>query len=244
MAGEMETGLACAIRSTYPAVERSDGQTIAPSYWVRAQRRRCFSTARPYPLEKSPTCHSHSGKAKELGMSKEYKKPKAKVISPDTKKVKYRVIITENREVLLDCPEGDTIAGESFLADSLEEAERILYEHTAVPGKGGLIYVPGSDEPSSIVPPMRTRDDVAAAETEFYDKVWYDRHQKLKDRTKSGKEKLSTVFHQADFAARRMEAEYGKGNLGPYTDFEWGMINGKLSALRWVLGDECDMLDT
>ena len=27
-------------------------------------------------------------------------------------------------------------------------------------------------------------------------------------------------------AARRMEEEYGKDNLGPYTDFEWGMIHG------------------
>jgi len=33
-------------------------------------------------------------------------------------------------------------------------------------------------------------------------------------------------------------------NLGPWTDFEWGMINGKLSAIRWVFGDEWDMLDT
>ena len=171
-------------------------------------------------------------------MSKEYKNPKAKD--------KYQVIIAENAEVLVDCMdgEGDTSAGESFFADSLEEAERILDEHTAIPGKGGVIKVPDSDEPSLMVSPMRTRDDIGAASEEFYDKVWYDRHQSSKARTKSGKEKLSTVFHQADFAARKIEAEYGKGNLGPYDDFEWGMINGKLSALRWVLGLELDMLDT
>ena len=31
-----------------------------------------------------------------------------------------------------------------------------------------------------------------------------------------------------------------KENLGPVNDFEWGMISGKLSALRWMLGGECD----
>jgi hypothetical protein len=139
--------------------------------------------------------------------------------------------------------EGDTSAGQSFFADSLQEAERILDEHTTIPGKGGVIIPPDGDEPSSIVLPMRTRGDIAAAEEEFYDKVWYDRHQSLKARIKSGEEK-QTCSPRDEFAARRIEAEYGKGNLGPYDDFEWGLINGKLSALRWVLGLEWDMLDT
>lgn len=29
-----------------------------------------------------------------------------------------------------------------------------------------------------------------------------------------------------------------------YTHFEWGMINGKLSALRWMLGEDWDELYT
>ena len=46
------------------------------------------------------------------------------------------------------------------------------------------------------------------------------------------------VWKRALEAARRVEHRYGKKNLGPWDDFEWGMINGKLSALRRVLGDE------
>jgi hypothetical protein len=52
------------------------------------------------------------------------------------------------------------------------------------------------------------------------------------------------VWQGALKAAERVEREYGKENLGPWDDFDWGMINGKLSALRWVLGDQWDMLAT
>ncbi len=41
-----------------------------------------------------------------------------------------------------------------------------------------------------------------------------------------------------------MERKHCKDNLGPWDDFEWGMLNGKLSALRGVMGDEWNFLDT
>ena len=62
---------------------------------------------------------------------------------------------------------------------------------------------------------------------------------------KTGKEKTHPeIMKAARKAAKAVEKKYGRKNLGPHNDFEWGMINGKLSTLRWVLGDEWDMLDT
>jgi hypothetical protein len=54
---------------------------------------------------------------------------------------------------------------------------------------------------------------------------------------------VKSVWKKAKAAAKRTEEQYGLPELGPWTDFEWGMLNGKLSALRWVLGSEWDFLD-
>lgn len=102
--------------------------------------------------------------------------------------------------------------------------------------------------------------EISDAIEELLDKVWYDRHQVLREQIERGKIKLveketypktfpektcqRDIWRDAMKAARRVEKKYGLKNLGPWKDFEWGMINGKLSALRWVLGDEWDMLDT
>lgn len=96
---------------------------------------------------------------------------------------------------------------------------------------------------------------------ELFDKVWYNRHQVLREKIERGRVKIveketfpvkdhsrrpiqRDVWVLAQRAARKVERKRGLENLGPWSDFEWGMLNGKLSALRWVLGDEWDMLDT
>jgi hypothetical protein len=103
--------------------------------------------------------------------------------------------------------------------------------------------------------------EILEAEDLLFNQVWYNRHWNLRIGVEEGRitvvEKETypkppgapetvqrDVWQGARKAAERVEREYGKENLGPWDDFEWGMINGKLSALRWVLGDEWDMLDT
>ena len=93
--------------------------------------------------------------------------------------------------------------------------------------------------------PIRGVQTILITEEEFFDKVWYDRHQMLRHLERIGKTKTDPeIWKGALKAAKKVEKKWGKKNLGPYTDFDWGMINGKLSALRWVLGEEWDMLDT
>jgi hypothetical protein len=91
----------------------------------------------------------------------------------------------------------------------------------------------------------RSEEEIVAAIGELLDKVWYNRHLVLREKLEAGEESVDPeVWRGALKAARKVERRYGKRALGPWDDFEWGMMNGKLSALRWVLGDDWDMLDT
>lgn len=89
--------------------------------------------------------------------------------------------------------------------------------------------------------------EISAAEQEMFDRVWHHRSlQREYQLRNDGRDAAADSNASYASAAReRVEATYTEpGQLGPYTDFELGMLNGKLSALRWVLGAEWDFLDT
>ncbi len=92
---------------------------------------------------------------------------------------------------------------------------------------------------------LRTEAELVAAEQEMFWKVWYERKLVLENRIASGETKLDPkILAGMRKSMREAEKIVGKKNLGAKDDFDWGFTNGKLSALRWVLGEDWDMLDT
>ena len=106
---------------------------------------------------------------------------------------------------------------------------------------------------------FRSFSEILEIEKELEQKIWYNRHKVREHLIETGKIKLierkdfdiktssknivKDIWEGALESAKKVENIYGKENL-TFDDFEWGMINGKLSALRWVIGDEWDNLDT
>ncbi|HEI3973927.1 TPA: DUF4935 domain-containing protein, partial [Escherichia coli] len=88
----------------------------------------------------------------------------------------------------------------------------------------------------------RGLQEIMSAMDELFDKVWYNRHMNMMYHLDNGdievvpagtKRYGNDVIHedilgQAEIAAQRVRDKYE--DTGPWSDFEWGMLNGKLSA--------------
>jgi hypothetical protein len=119
---------------------------------------------------------------------------------------------------------------------------------------GELLYTNSFEEES------RRTSEVLRWIDSLTTQLWLNRHKGRECRVKKGKTKIVTreewdqatnrsthdmiledIWKGAIKADRTAEKEIGSDNIGPYDDFEWGMLSGNLSALRC---DEWDNLDT
>jgi hypothetical protein len=91
----------------------------------------------------------------------------------------------------------------------------------------------------------RPEKEIVRAENELFDRVWYYRRMIRLDKSRRGEKGYTReTFKVGKEAARKVLKKYGRSIAGPHSDFDWGFLQGKLSAIRWALGDEWDFLDT
>ncbi|WP_280909601.1 PIN domain-containing protein [Streptomyces sp. SAI-149] len=164
----------------------------------------------------------------------------ATTASTSDDKAKQCVFATSNYQDF-SAPNGDRRKPHPDLAHLFHQHSRYAYE---VSGLVNVLtellgdeYTELADEVEFLQEDTRSLIDILEAEEEYFDRIWYNRSiayiSKNPGSEDAGKK-----------ARERIEAKYGKDNLLPESDWEFGYWNGKLAALRWVLGSEWDFLDT
>lgn len=102
-------------------------------------------------------------------------------------------------------------------------------------------WIPADDEgyPEEAWPMILRRNDkdILKEYNELWEKVWYIRKLIRLEKIEAGEIPPDSPIPRAEKRMREIEEKYGKENLG-WDDVEWGIIQGKLSALSWVMGSE------
>lgn len=113
-------------------------------------------------------------------------------------------------------------------------------------GDGDLVeWIPDEEIEGEFFPMIVRRSDSQIHDlyNELWDKVWWNRHMYWRGQIESGESRLTAnehpIMERAMAAAKRIEDRFGIENLG-WNDVDWGILQGKMSALAWVMGSEWD----
>lgn len=105
-------------------------------------------------------------------------------------------------------------------------------------------WIPDDENPGQTWAMMLRRNDDTILEmyNELWDKVWWNRH--MIHEHDHGHQECSGVGEMGCEKAARVVKTYGRENLG-WNDIDWGLLQGRLSAISWVMGSEWhESLDT
>lgn len=87
----------------------------------------------------------------------------------------------------------------------------------------------------------RRQEDIDSAEQEFEELIWLHDYKLYVQRVERGELTLSDEMkRRLEFIKEhvgRLEEKYGKDQFGR-TDFELGLLKGRMSALRWINGKD------
>jgi len=91
---------------------------------------------------------------------------------------------------------------------------------------------------------LRRVSEILQAESMLTDHLWYGR--KPSDEDVEKRDWTDDIKAGLLDSKRRMEEQYGEAELmkNVESDWTWGYLSGRVSAIRWVLGDEWHNLDS
>ena len=101
---------------------------------------------------------------------------------------------------------------------------------------------------------MRKQKEIDKVLSELSDKIWHNRsYLVLKEKIENGEvfivEKWDPSFSNETYitkdtwasikkSAQKIEKKYGRENLGPYEEFDWGEMNGRFFTIMWFYGED------
>lgn len=94
-------------------------------------------------------------------------------------------------------------------------------------------------------PERRTEEEIDEYMSEAFDRVWLVRRQNHVWDMLTGQESISVdILDDMNKAITEVCQKYNIDFQKPVPDWDYGYWSGILAALRWVMGEEKDMLDT
>jgi hypothetical protein len=89
---------------------------------------------------------------------------------------------------------------------------------------------------------IRSEEELLKVEEKLGRQLWYGKNKCLAEDGPMGRI-TAEQGEEMKAANKKFEAEYPEDCKG-YSEYEWGELSGKVSAIRWVLGDEWGNLGT